>query len=80
MQVESYDAFEKKRQRVNVLSVIPYDDSNSTILHTPNNLIFLDLNNQYPIRLSSIKARLVRGDYNDLDVTGMTSMVIYISK
>lgn len=80
LQVESYDAFEKKRQRVNVLSVIPYDDSNSTILHTPNNLIFLDLNNQYPIRLSSIKARLVRGDYNDLDVTGMTSMVIYISK
>ena len=78
MQVESYDAFEEKRQRVNVLSVIPYDDSNLNILYAPNNLIFLDLNNQHPIRLSSFKARLVRGDYTDLNVKGLTSMVVYI--
>ena len=78
LQVESYDAFEEKRQRVNVLSVIPYDDSNLNILYAPNNLIFLDLNNQHPIRLSSFKARLVRGDYTDLNVKGLTSMVVYI--
>ena len=78
MQVESYDAFEDKRQRVNVLSVIPYDDTNLNILYSPNNLIFLDLNNQHPIRLSSFKARLVRGDYTDLNVKGLTSMVVYI--
>ena len=78
LQVESYDAFEEKRQRVNVLSVIPYDDSNLNILYSPNNLIFLDLNNQHPIRLSSFKARLVRGDYTDLKVKGLTSMVVYI--
>ena len=78
MQVESYDAFEEKRQRVNVLSVIPYDDSNLNILYAPNERFFLDLNNQHPIRLSSFKARLVRGDYTDLNVKGLTSMVVYI--
>ena len=70
--------FEDKRQRVNVLSVVPYDDTNSSIIYDPSNLIFLDLNNKHPIRLSSLKARLVRADYSDLDVTGLTSMVVYI--
>ena len=78
LQVESYDMFEDKRQRVNVLSVVPYDDTNSSIIYDPSNLIFLDLNNKHPIRLSSLKARLVRADYSDLDVTGLTSMVVYI--
>ena len=66
------------KKNANELMFCPLYPSNLNILYAPNNLIFLDLNNQHPIRLSSFKARLVRGDYTDLNVKGLTSMVVYI--
>ena len=76
LQLESYDTFEEGRK--NILALIPYDDSNSKVSYDPNNLIFLDLNNKESINLTSLKMRLVRADYSNPDISGLTSAVIYI--
>jgi len=79
LQIESYDAFDEKRQRVNILAVIPVDDINSKIVYETNNLNFLDLNNKHPLKMTSFKARLLRTDYQSFDVKGITSMVLFIT-
>lgn len=76
IQLESYDTFEQGRK--NILSIIPYDDENGVVAYDASNLIFLDLNNKEPINLTSIKMRLIRGDYTTPTLQGLTSAVLYI--
>ena len=77
IQLESYDTFQG--QRKNILSFIPYDDSNNlSVNYDANNLIFLDLNNKESINLTSLKMRLVRADYSSPDLVGITSAILFI--
>jgi hypothetical protein len=77
LQLESYDTFQG--QRKNILSFIPYDDSNNlSVNYDANNLIFLDLNNKESINLTSLKMRLVRADYSSPDLVGITSAILFI--
>jgi hypothetical protein len=76
LQLESYDTFQE--QRKNILALVPYDDSNaSKVVYDPNNLVFLDLNNKEQINLTTLKMRLVRSDYTDVQVIGLSSAVIF---
>ena len=76
--VDSYDFLEAKKKRVNLLSVIPFDDNSGKVIYDPNHLIFLDINNQEELRLRDIRCRLVRSDYSEVALQGLSSLVLYI--
>ena len=76
--IDSYDYEPSKKKRMNLLSVFPFDDSLGKCSYDPNNLIFLDLRNKEPLRLRDIRCRLLRSDYTEADLTGMSSIVIYV--
>lgn len=76
--VESYDAHVTKESRENILAVIPAHDDQNRVLYEPNSLLFLDLANKYPIKLSNLKLRIVRQDYSGLETRGLNSVVLII--
>tara|TARA_R110000765_G_scaffold48098_3_gene98616 strand:- start:1697 stop:3193 length:1497 start_codon:yes stop_codon:yes gene_type:complete len=76
LQLNSYDSLKQSRQ--NILSVIPKSDSNSVILYEPNNLIFIDLNNEQPIILRNFKARVLKSDYSNVLSYGLSSLTILV--
>merc|ERR1711935_228749 len=77
LQLESYDTFQG--QRKNILAFIPYNNTNNlAVNYDSGNLLFLDLNNRESINLTSLKMRLIRGDYASPDLVGTTSAILYI--
>lgn len=76
--VDSYDFIESKKKRVNLLSVIPFDDDDGKCIYDPSHLIFLDVNNSKELRLRDIRCRLVRSDYTPVALTGLSTLVLYI--
>ena len=77
LQLESYDTFQG--QRKNILAFIPYNNTNNlAVNYDSGNLLFLDLNNRESINLTSLKMRLIRGDYAAPNLVGTTSAIIYI--
>ena len=79
LQLESYDTFQG--QRKNILAFIPYNNTNNlAVNYDSGNLLFLDLNNRESINLTSLKMRLIRGDYASPDLVGTTSAILYIKE
>ena len=79
LQLESYDTFQG--QRKNILAFIPYNNTNNlAVNYDSGSLLFLDLNNRESINLTSLKMRLIRGDYVSPDLVGTTSAILYIKE
>jgi len=76
--IDSYDYEPSKKKRMNLLSVFPFDDSLGKCIYDPNNLIFLDLRNKEKLRLRDLRCRILRSDYSEVNLTGMSSLVIYV--
>ena len=77
LQLESYDTFQG--QRKNILAFIPYNNTNNlAVNYDSGSLLFLDLNNRESINLTSLKMRLIRGDYASPELVGTTSAILYI--
>ena len=76
--IDSYDYEPSKKKRMNLLSVFPFDDSLGKCIYDPNNLIFLDLRNKEKLRLRDIRCRILRSDYSEVNLTGVSSLVIYV--
>ena len=78
LKLESYDFHETQRKRKNLLAVLPFDDDNNKLIFQPSNLVFLDLSNKAEIKTSEIKLRIIRADYSPVQLTGLSSVVIYL--
>ena len=76
--IDSYDFIDTKKKRMNLLSVMPFVDNLGKCIYDPSHLIFLDLNNKDPLRLRDVRCRILRSDYSAVDLTGLSSLVIYI--
>jgi len=74
--VEAYDTFKEGRE--NLLAVIPQSDADLNVIYEPNGLYFIDLNNNFPIKLSNIRLRILRQDYSEVQTRGLNSVVLYI--
>ncbi len=77
--VEAYDALPAKQGRENILAVIPQDDENLRVIYEANGLYFIELNNANPIKLSNIRARIVRQDYSIIQTRGLSSIVLFVN-
>lgn len=83
LQLDSYDSYSSTQepsggQRKNLLTVIPSSNETGTLVYEPSYPTFINLNNQNPIFLRNIKARILRNDYSAIDVQGLSSMVLLI--
>ena len=78
LKVESYDAHVTKQSRENILSVIPADNDNNRIIYEPNNLLFIDLNNNFPLKISNLRLRIVRQDYSEVPTRNLSSVTLII--
>tara|TARA_R110001592_G_scaffold1469_1_gene8780 strand:- start:1331 stop:3019 length:1689 start_codon:yes stop_codon:yes gene_type:complete len=79
LKVESYDAHITKQSRQNILSVIPADNENNRIVYEPNNLLFIDLNNKFPLKISNLRLRIVRQDYSEVPTRNLSSITLIIN-
>ena len=79
LKVESYDAHITKQSRQNILSVIPADNENNRIVYEPNNLLFIDLNNKFPLKISNLRLRIVRQDYSEVPTRNLSSITVIIN-
>ena len=71
---EGYDG--ETGQRKNILAVIPESDSDDKLLFQPATPIFLEMNNNNPLVLRNIRARILQTDGSGLGVTGINSMTL----
>lgn len=74
--VEAYDTFKEGRE--NLLAVIPKSDEDLNVIYEPNSLYFIDLNNNFPIKLSNLRLRILRQDYSQVQTRGLNSVVLFI--
>jgi len=77
--VEAYDTLPSKQGRENILAVIPQTDENLRVIYEANGLYFIELNNANPIKLTNIRARIVRQDYSLIQTRGLSSIVVFVN-
>lgn len=80
LNIDSYDFFDEQRQRKNILAFLPFNDTESKCIFQPSNQNFLDLNNKHSIRLNEVKLRIVRKDYSEVQLVGLSSVVVFIKE
>ena len=69
IKIDSYDSL--KKQRENILAVIPDGNSMGDIDYSPPELFFIDLLNKEPLTIRNIKARITNSDYSELEMEGL---------
>ena len=78
LQLESYDGLVS--QRKNILYTIDSSDDTGKLVYEVPNPIYIDLNNQAPIALRNIRARILNNDYSDIKLLERGFMTILIQK
>ncbi len=78
LQLESYDGLVS--QRKNILYTIDSSDDTGKLVYEVPNPIYIDLNNQQPIALRNIRARILNNDYSDIKLLEQGFMTILIKK
>ena len=79
LKLESYDAHITKEGRENLLAVIPSDDDNNRVIYEPNSLLFIDIDNKFPLKLSNLRLRVVKQDYSEVATRGLSSITLIIN-
>ena len=78
LSVDSYDFHSTQRKRKNLLAVLPFDDTADKCIFQPSTLAYLDLFNKDEYFTSEIKLRIIRGDYGTVELSGLSTVVIYL--
>ena len=76
----SYDGSDKQEKRRDLLAVIQNarDRDQADVLYDSNSLIFIDLNNPYPLPLRNLQFRIINSDESTVNVQGYSNMTILI--
>ena len=77
LKLDSYDGL--TGQRENILAVIPQSDNDNRLLYTPPYPVFLDIDNNQPLSIRNIRARVLRGDLSEVDSEGLCVMTVIIT-
>ena len=80
IQLKSYDGLPTQEQRKSILAVIPNAEINSEdkIVYERENPHMIDVNNDRPLQLRTIKARLLDEEYNGVNTNGLCVLVLVI--
>ena len=78
LKLDSYDGLPSQEQRKSILAFVPQGNQDRITVYEPNNLNFIDLRNAEPVLLRNIKARIIQGDYSNINLLGQASLVLLI--
>ena len=78
LKLDSYDGL--TGQRENILAVIPQSDNDNRLLYTPPYPVFLDIDNNQPLSIRNIRARVLRGDLSEVNSEGLCVMTVILSE
>jgi len=77
LNIDSYDS--QSKQHRNFLAVIPQvSQVREQVVYVTPNLIFLDVNNAFPLIMRQFKARVLKEDLTPIDTYGLTQITILI--
>lgn len=80
LKLDSYDGLPTQEQRKSILAFIPQGNQDRITVYEPNNLNFINLKNKEPILLRNVKARIIQGDYTNINLLGQASLVLLIDE
>ena len=83
MKVDSYDNFDSKRGRANILAVINANEYNSgnidkVLMYEPSNAIYISLLNAQELSLRNIRLRIVNLDYSPIETSGTSTVTLHL--
>ena len=81
--LNSYDSFDAKRGRANILAVIPENEHNAgnidnVLMYEPNEMTYISLTNKSELSLRNIRARITFPDYTPIDTVGLSTLVLHL--
>ena len=81
--LNSYDSFDTKRGRSNILAVIPENEHNAgnidnVLMYEPSEMTYISLTNKSELSLRNIRARVVFPDYTPIDTIGLSTVVLHL--
>jgi len=78
LSIDSYDGLKSEEKRKNILMVMQNvrNKSDQDFLFESNNVIFIDLNNAYPIPIRNLQLRIVDDEYNDVFAIGGSNITL----
>jgi len=83
MKVDSYDNFDSKRGRANILAVINANEYNSgnidkVLMYEPNQPLYVSLLNAQELSLRNIRLRIVNLDYSPIETSGTSTVTLHL--
>ncbi len=76
LKLDSYDSFRQQRESIIAFIQNSREKNQPDVLYQANNLIFIDLNNDYEIPLRNIDARILTSDYLPVKIQGEANLVL----
>lgn len=76
LKLDSYDSFKQQRESIIAFIQNSREKNQPDVLYQANNLIFIDLNNDYEIPLRNIDARILTSDYLPVKIQGEANLVL----
>jgi len=81
--LNSYDSFDTKRGRANILAVIPENEHNAgnidnVLMYEPNEMTYISLTNKSELSLRNIRARITFPDYTPIETVGLSTIVLHL--
>jgi hypothetical protein len=77
LNIDSYDSLTKQHR--NFLAVIPQvSQVREQVVYVAPNLIFLDINNAFPLIMRQFKARVLKEDLTPIDTYGLSQITILV--
>lgn len=78
LSIDSYDGLKSEEKRKNILMVMQNvrNKSDQDFLFESNNVVFIDLNNAYPIPVRNLQLRIVDDEYNDVFAIGGSNITL----
>jgi len=82
IKLDSYDSFEKKRGRSNILAVINANEFNTgalgVLLYEPNEPLYISLLNAQELSLRNIRCRIINMDYSPVETRGQSTITLHL--
>ncbi len=76
----SFDKYNKRGRRINILATIPKNDNQGIVEYEPNELTFIDFDNGMKQNLKNIRLRVLDKDFNEIKTFGESILTLLIKE
>jgi len=74
----TFDLYNKRGRRLNILATLPVNDNNGIIEFDSNELVYIDFDNRFPQTIKNLRLRVLDKDFNEIKTLGESIMTLLI--